>query len=49
MFCSKLSYGILGFIFEYETEKIVSIKSKKVGLMCRFIQLLVMTYVIGYY
>lgn len=34
-------------IFEYDTAKIVHIKSKKVGLINRMIQLLIIVYIIG--
>ncbi len=33
--------------FEYETPKIVHIKSKTVGIINRFIQLLIFAYIIG--
>ena len=34
-------------VFHYETIKIVDIKNKKVGALYRFIQLIILTYVIG--
>ena len=33
--------------FEYDTPKIVHIKSKKVGIINRFIQLCIISYIIG--
>ena len=42
--CAKL----MGFLFHYETLKIVDIKNKKVGALFRFIQFLIMSYVIGF-
>ena len=45
-FSSIVKGGIRSF-FEYDTPKIVHIKSIKVGLMNRFIQLLILGYVIG--
>ncbi|XP_065664262.1 P2X purinoceptor 4 isoform X3 [Hydra vulgaris] len=35
-------------LFHYETVKIVDIKNKKVGALYRFIQLIILAYVIGY-
>ena len=38
--------GVKAF-FEYDTPKIVHIKSKKVGLINRFIQLVILGYIVG--
>ncbi|XP_063171352.1 P2X purinoceptor 4 [Candoia aspera] len=40
--------GLYGFLFEYDTPRIVSIKSRKVGLMNRVVQLAILAYVIGW-
>ena len=42
--CRKKGLGIL---LHYETIKIIDIKNKKVGALYRFIQLIIVTYVIG--
>jgi P2X purinoceptor 4 len=34
--------------FEYDTPKIVHIKSKKVGVLSRFVQACILAYIIGY-
>lgn len=40
--------SVLGaFLFEYDTPRIVLIRSRKVGLMNRVVQLLILAYVIG--
>lgn len=40
--------SVLGsFLFEYDTPRIVLIRSRKVGLMNRAVQLLILAYVIG--
>ena len=44
----KLALQAVALIFEYETAKIVSIRSKKIGLLCRFIQLLIIAFIIGF-
>lgn len=36
-----------GFLFEYDTPRIVLIRSRKVGLMNRAVQLFILAYVIG--
>lgn len=41
--CSALG----AFLFEYDTPRIVLIRSRKVGLMNRVVQLLILAYVIG--
>ncbi|XP_012942306.1 purinergic ATP P2X4 receptor subunit 1 isoform X1 [Aplysia californica] len=38
----------LGVFFEYDTPRIVHIRSKKVGLFNRFLQLSILAYIIGY-
>ena len=43
---SFLKTGV-DIFFEYDTEKIVHIKSKKVGLINRLIQLVIIGYIIG--
>jgi len=40
--------AFVNFLFWYETPKVVHIRSKKVGLLGRFLQLCVLSYVIGY-
>ncbi|XP_044296546.1 P2X purinoceptor 4 isoform X2 [Varanus komodoensis] len=41
--------GVLySFLFEYDTPRIVTIKSRKVGLMNRLVQLAILAYVIGW-
>ncbi|XP_023589434.1 P2X purinoceptor 4-like [Trichechus manatus latirostris] len=39
---------VAGFLFEYDTPRIVLIRSRKVGLMNRAVQLLILAYVIGW-
>lgn len=39
--------GLYSLLFEYDTPRIVLIKSRKVGLMNRLVQLLILAYVIG--
>lgn len=39
--------AVLTTLFEYDTAKIVHIKSKKVGLVNRLIQLVIIVYIIG--
>ena len=34
--------------FEYDTPKIVHIKSKRIGIMSRLVQLLIISYVVGF-
>lgn len=43
---SKLE-NFLAIILHYETVKIVDIKNKKVGALYRFIQLVILAYIIG--
>uniref|UniRef100_A0A803TCI5 P2X purinoceptor n=1 Tax=Anolis carolinensis TaxID=28377 RepID=A0A803TCI5_ANOCA len=43
--CCALLYG---FLFEYDTPRIVLIRSRKVGLMNRLVQLAILAYVIGW-
>ncbi|ELU13670.1 hypothetical protein CAPTEDRAFT_169132 [Capitella teleta] len=38
----------IGVFFEYDTPKIVHIRSKKVGVINRLIQIVILTYIIGY-
>ncbi|XP_059264372.1 P2X purinoceptor 4 [Mustela nigripes] len=40
--------GLASFLFEYDTPRIVLIRSRKVGLMNRAVQLLILAYVIGW-
>ncbi|XP_044631846.1 P2X purinoceptor 4 isoform X3 [Equus asinus] len=40
--------GLAAFLFEYDTPRIVLIRSRKVGLMNRAVQLLILAYVIGW-
>ncbi|XP_046356383.2 P2X purinoceptor 4-like isoform X1 [Haliotis rufescens] len=44
----KLVRSAVSLFFEYDTPRIVHIKSKKVGIINRFLQLCVIGYVIGY-
>ncbi len=37
----------VGAFFEYDTPKIVHIRSKKVGVINRLVQLLILAYIIG--
>ncbi|XP_078361024.1 P2X purinoceptor 4-like isoform X1 [Oculina patagonica] len=46
--CSQICDVVLTAFFEYDTAKIVHIKSKKVGLINRLIQLVIIVYIIGY-
>ena len=39
--------SLTAILFHYETVKIVDIKNKKVGALYRFIQLIILAYVIG--
>ena len=45
--CGEFCSAVLAVFFEYDTNKIVHIKSKKVGLINRFIQLVIIVYIIG--
>ena len=45
--CRMICQSLLEALFEYDTVKIVHIKSKKVGLINRFIQLVIICYIIG--
>ena len=38
----------VSLFFEYDTPRIVHIKSKKVGVLSRFVQALILAYIIGY-
>ncbi|XP_045152686.1 P2X purinoceptor 4 isoform X1 [Echinops telfairi] len=40
--------AVAAFLFEYDTPRIVLIRSRKVGLMNRVVQLLILAYVIGW-
>ncbi|KAJ7387280.1 extracellularly ATP-gated cation channel [Desmophyllum pertusum] len=46
--CGTICNGILTALLEYDTAKIVHIKSKKVGLINRLMQLVIIVYIIGY-
>ncbi|KAK3083670.1 hypothetical protein FSP39_001104 [Pinctada imbricata] len=46
--CSSVVQTGIGVFFEYDTPRIVHIRSKKVGIINRFIQLCIIAYVIGY-
>ena len=39
--------AVRGFLFEYDTPRIVLIRSRKVGLINRAVQLAILAYVIG--
>lgn len=45
--CGQVCDTVLAAVFEYDTAKIVHIKSKKVGVINRLIQLVIIVYVIG--
>jgi len=45
--CRQICDGFLTTLFEYDTAKIVHIKSKKVGLINRLIQLVITVYIIA--
>ena len=45
--CGDICSAVLRLFFEYDTNKIVRINSKKVGLINRFIQLVIVVYIIG--
>ena len=45
--CRQICDAVLTTLFEYDTAKIVHIKSKKVGLINRLIQLVIIVYIIG--
>lgn len=45
--CRQVCDAVLTTLFEYDTAKIVHIKSKKVGLINRLIQLVIIVYIIG--
>lgn len=45
--CRQICDVVLTAFFEYDTAKIVHIKSKKVGLINRLIQLAIIVYIIG--
>ena len=38
----------VGVFFEYDTPKIVHIQSKRIGVLSRLVQTLILAYVIGY-
>ena len=42
-----LQTGVASF-FEYDTPRIVHIRSKKIGVLSRFVQLCIISYVVGY-
>ncbi len=44
---TKAAGAALQAFFEYDTPKIVHIKSKSVGIINRFIQLCIISYIIG--
>ena len=46
--CALILQRGVGALFEYKTPKIVHIKSKKIGMMSRSVQALVIAYVVGY-
>ena len=43
----RAACGIIMAVFKYDMAKIVHIKNKKVGLMNRLVQLIIIGYVIG--
>ncbi|XP_035288926.1 P2X purinoceptor 1 isoform X2 [Anguilla anguilla] len=45
---SILTDALSDFLFEYETPRQVLVKSKRVGIVCRVIQLVVLAYIIGW-
>ena len=48
MGCGSILQSAIAVFFEYDTPRIVHIRSKKVGVINRFIQLVIIGYVIGY-
>ena len=56
MSCWKLTktYTVTGLkalseaVFEYDTPKIVHIKNKKVGIVNRLVQMIIVGYIVGY-
>lgn len=44
---SRFSDLLSDFLFEYETPRQVLVKNKRVGVVCRLIQLGVLVYIIG--
>ncbi|KAJ8343048.1 hypothetical protein SKAU_G00329760 [Synaphobranchus kaupii] len=44
----NFSAALSDFLFEYETPRLVLVKSKRVGIVCRLIQLIVLAYIIGW-
>ena len=47
MGCGSILQSAIAVFFEYDTPRIVHIRSKKVGVINRFIQLVIIGYVIG--
>ncbi|XP_045896137.1 P2X purinoceptor 1-like [Micropterus dolomieu] len=45
---SKISNALLDFFFEYETPRQVLVRNRKVGVVCRLIQVVVLAYIIGW-
>nr|XP_033812106.1 P2X purinoceptor 4 isoform X2 [Geotrypetes seraphini] len=48
MACGSCCVEVTSCVFEYDTPRIVLIKSRKVGLMNRAVQLIILAYVIGW-
>ncbi|XP_055513390.1 P2X purinoceptor 1 [Leucoraja erinacea] len=45
---NKLSENVSGFLFEYKTPRLIALRDKRVGLIFRLIQLVVLAYVVGW-
>ncbi|XP_038563421.1 P2X purinoceptor 1-like isoform X2 [Micropterus salmoides] len=45
---SKISNALSDFFFEYETPRQVLVRNRKVGVVCRLIQVVVLAYIIGW-
>ena len=43
----RIQDGLASFFFEYDTPRMVLVRNKKVGIVFRLIQLVVLVYVIG--
>lgn len=43
-YCTRF---LADYTFEYSTPKIVTVRSVKIGLLCRFVELGIVAYVIG--
>lgn len=46
-FCRWLGLTAVSVVFEYDTPKFVHIRNKKVGILNRLVQLIIVGYIIG--